>query len=153
MAAGGLVLEDLAESERAERGLEPQALALRVKHVGQYGDHAVALRAGFQKDDLIVRFDDRAARLSESQFLAQALTYPPGHVLQVEVLRGRQTKRLKLPLQYAPPRPFPPCSPCVNLGTPAAALAPRGSSAHPAGAIACGSAGGVDDERPSIVWS
>ena len=61
MACGGLVLEDLADEERSRRGLGAQAMALFVKGVGQYGKHAAAKNAGFQKDDVIVR-DRRASR-------------------------------------------------------------------------------------------
>ena len=73
MGAGGLVLDDLADSERAKLGLAKDRLALLVKHVGEYGAHAVAKRAGFQKGDVIVAVDGQSTRLSETQFLARWL--------------------------------------------------------------------------------
>lgn len=56
MTLGGLRLESLPEDLR-ERKLPSDQLALLVKHVGQYNDHAVAKRAGFLKDDVLIAID------------------------------------------------------------------------------------------------
>jgi serine protease Do len=99
IATGGLVLEDLSDEARKERGLASDKLALRVKHVGQYGHHAAGKNAGFQKDDIITSIDGNAKRMSESQFLAQALKHPAGAKLAAKVLRDGKTVELKLPIQ------------------------------------------------------
>ncbi len=99
IGTGGLVLEDLSDDARRERGIAADALALRVKHVGQYGHHAAAKRAGFQKDDVITSIGDLSGRLSEGQFLAHALTHRDGEKLPTKVLRGGKTVELKLPIQ------------------------------------------------------
>jgi S1-C subfamily serine protease len=99
LGAGGLLLEDLSDDQRKERGIESDALALKVKHVGQYGEHAVAKNAGFQKDDVIVQVGQAEGRWSETDFLAAALEHPRGTKLDVTVLRGEKRVELKLPLQ------------------------------------------------------
>ena len=57
MGLGGLWLEELTGEQRAGSKLPGDAMALRVRHVGEYGEHAVAKRAGFQKGDILVSFD------------------------------------------------------------------------------------------------
>lgn len=100
MALGGLVCEDLPAGERQRLGLADDALALRVKHVGQFGNHAVAKNAGFQKEDVVIEFGGDARRLSESALIAQVLqTRPAGEKVSVTVLRGGKRVPLRLPLQ------------------------------------------------------
>jgi len=100
MAIGGLLVEELTEADRAKVKLPAASLALLVKHVGQYGDHAVAKRAGFQKNDIIVEFDSRGGRLTESQLLAYVLQNKmPGIQVPVTVLRSGQRVELKLAMQ------------------------------------------------------
>src|SRR6266498_4607014 len=67
MAAGGMVLQDATAEERRAARLAEDTLALRVNHVGEYGDHAVAKRAGFKKDDMLVSVDGLTGHLSESE--------------------------------------------------------------------------------------
>jgi hypothetical protein len=100
MGAGGLVLEDLGDADRRKAGLTDSSLALRIKHVGEYGDHAVAKRAGFQKGDVIVELDGASDRLSETGFLAYTVQQKlPRDQLAITVLRGQRRVELKLPLQ------------------------------------------------------
>jgi len=99
MASGGLVLEDLSDRERKRRELSVDSLALQVKHVGEYGAHATAMRAGFQKGDVIVAVDGRRDRWSESQYLAHALGLRPGSKASMTVLRGGKELELELPMQ------------------------------------------------------
>jgi S1-C subfamily serine protease len=99
MATGGLVLEDLSDAERNARDLPADSLALRVTHVGQYGDHAVGKRAGFAIDDVIVAAGDLSQRMSEGQFMRAVLLKPPGSRLPIQVLRGERTMQLELLLQ------------------------------------------------------
>lgn len=99
IATGGLVLEDLTDDARKERGLSRDSLALRVKHVGQYGHHAAAKNAGFQQNDIITAIGDLKDRRTESEFLAYALKHRAGDKLPAKVLRGGKTVELKLPIQ------------------------------------------------------
>jgi S1-C subfamily serine protease len=100
MATGGLVSEDLADEERQRRGLHKTGLALFVKHVGEYGEHAAAKKAGFQKDDVIVQIGDMQDRLTESELIGRILTrYSRGEKLPAVVLRGDQRVELMLPVQ------------------------------------------------------
>lgn len=100
MAFGGLVLEDLSDDERTRRGIGLDACALLVKHVGLYGTHAAAKRAGFQKDDIIVAIDDRAARITESELIGHLLQSRfPGEKARVVVVRGDRKIELALPIQ------------------------------------------------------
>lgn len=100
MATGGLVLEDLADSERNQRGVEKEKMALLVKSVGQYGKHAAAKNAGFQKDDVIVELDGISGRLTEGEVMGRLLqNHFPGERVKTVVLRGKQRVDLSLPMQ------------------------------------------------------
>ena len=100
MAAGGLLLEDLGEEVRRERGLDAQKMALFVKHVGQYGTHAAAKNAGFQKEDVIVEFAGASNRMTESEVLGWLLqNHLVGARVKATVLRGQQRLELSLPMQ------------------------------------------------------
>jgi thioredoxin-related protein len=100
MGLGGLWLEELTDEERDERKLPGGSMALRVRHVGEYGEHAVALRAGFKKDDVVVAFDDRKGRMSESELLAYTVQQRrPGDEATVEVLRDGDRKTMRFKLQ------------------------------------------------------
>ena len=81
--------------------LPKESMALRVEHVGEYGEHAVAKRAGFLKGDIIVSFDGLTGRMSESGLLAYALQEKrPGDEVAVTVLRnGKREKVMKFALQ------------------------------------------------------
>lgn len=100
MALGGLHLEDLADEERARRGLDKEEMALLVKHAGEYGEHAAAKRAGFQKDDAIIELEGRSARVSESRLIGDLLLkYSPGAKVKAVVLRNGERVELALPIQ------------------------------------------------------
>lgn len=100
MAAGGLVLEDLAASDRKKLGVDSDKLALRVKHVGQFGAHAVAKNAGFKVGDVLIDFDGQTARWSESDFLAYGVQKKlPGERVPVTVLRGGMKVEMVLGMQ------------------------------------------------------
>jgi hypothetical protein len=100
MATGGLQLTDLGDEERVRRNLPKDGLALLVKHVGQYGKHAAAKNAGFQKDDVIVALAGDTRRASEGQVIGRLLqTTKPGGKVKATVLRGGQRLELNLPMQ------------------------------------------------------
>jgi S1-C subfamily serine protease len=100
MATGGLLLEDLPDDVRARRNLKTDALALLVKHVGQYGKHAAAMKAGFKKDDVIVGIAGLAGRLSEGEVIGRLLQqHRAGEQVKATVLRGQDRVELTLPMQ------------------------------------------------------
>jgi len=100
MALGGLVLEDLPDDERARRQLRPGQLALLVKSAGQYGKHAAAKNAGFQKADVLVEIDGLSARTTESELLGHLLQkHQSGERVRATVLRAAQRIELTLPMQ------------------------------------------------------
>src|SRR5438309_3291417 len=100
MAAGGLVLEDSTAEERRDAKLPDDALGLRVKYVGEYGEHAVAKKAGFKKDDVLVSVDRQTTHLTESELFRYLLQNKmPGEKISVTVLRGSERINLELPMQ------------------------------------------------------
>ena len=100
MGTGGLLFEPATDEQRRRLGVETDSLALSVKHVGQYGAHAAAKRAGFRKGDVVVSFDGRTEAMSTSQLLAYtAQNTKPGQKVAVVVRRGDQRVELKLPMQ------------------------------------------------------
>ena len=100
MGFGGMKLDDMTDAERRARGLNNTQLALETKHVGKYGEHAVAHRAGVRKGDIIIAFDGVTRRASEEQALAHAMRKRmKGDTLPITVLRGRQKLNFKIRMQ------------------------------------------------------
>jgi serine protease Do len=100
MAFGGMVLADLTDEERKQRSLPIESLGLFVKHVGQYGIHAAAKNAGFQKGDVIVGLEQFNRRMTESELIGIILRdYPAKQRLKTAVLRGSDRLVLEMPLQ------------------------------------------------------
>ena len=100
MATGGLLLKDLSDDERSKRGLSQDQLALRAEHVGEYGEHAGAKKAGFKKEDVIIELDGTKERVTESQLIGRLLEKnSPGQKLKATVFRGDQKLELFIPLQ------------------------------------------------------
>ncbi len=100
MALGGLRIENLPADERRKSNLGDDALAMRVLNVGQYGMHAAAKKAGFQKEDVIVELDGISKTQTECQLIDHLLeTHFPGEKVKVTVLRGQEKKTLELPMQ------------------------------------------------------
>lgn len=100
MILGGLVLEDVAPAAREEAKIGATELALRVKSVGEYGDHARAKKAGFKKGDLVVAFGAAKNALSESALLGWAMNATrPGDQLQVAVRRDGAALTLTLEMR------------------------------------------------------
>ncbi len=86
--------------QREEAKLAGDGLALLVKHVGEYGEHAVAKRAGFQKGDVLVSFDGLTGKMSESELLAYAVqSKRAGDEVAVTVLRNGKRETLKFVLR------------------------------------------------------
>ena len=100
MGTGGLKLQALSEERRKELDIPDDKMALLVMHVGQYGPHAAAKRAGFNKGDIIVAFDGRDDLMRDGDLLAYAVNArKPGERVQVGILRGDRKMQLSLPMQ------------------------------------------------------
>jgi hypothetical protein len=100
MGLGGMALVALGDDERRAAGLPAGGMALRAKHVGEYGDHALAKRAGLQKGDIVVAFDGRDDLTTESQLLAYCLQRKrPGDVVAVTIVRDGERKTLSFAQQ------------------------------------------------------
>jgi S1-C subfamily serine protease len=100
MATGGLKIDALSAEERKQLKLAEDQLALKIKHVGQYGAHAAAKNAGFQANDIIIEFDGSTKPLTETQLFALGMNkYQPGDKVPVTVLRNGKEVALKLPMQ------------------------------------------------------
>lgn len=100
MTTGGMKLEEATDDERKAAGLAADALALRAAHVGQYGDHAVAKRAGFRKGDLIVAFGAETSRRSEAELMTRLVgSTKRGDTLTVKILRDGKPMELPLTMQ------------------------------------------------------
>jgi serine protease Do len=100
MAFGGMKLEDLDETARKARGIGSEVLALEALHVGEYGKHAAAKKAGFRKGDVIVEVAGSTAPLTEIELLAKnLLERKPGEKVPVAVLRDGARVTLEMPVQ------------------------------------------------------
>jgi hypothetical protein len=100
MAFGGMKLDPLPEGERAQAKIPAGQLALKVRHVGQYGDHARAKQAGIQQGDIIVSYDGRTDFTTESQLLAYGMQQKkPGDKVEIGVVRNGAKKTMTVTLQ------------------------------------------------------
>ncbi len=100
MGLGGLWLEEVSGEQRGEAKLAADVLALRIRHLGEYGEHAVAKRAGLRKGDILVSFDGLTSKMSESELLAYTMQKKrPGDEVAVTVLRDGERATLKFALQ------------------------------------------------------
>ncbi len=100
MGLGGMILEPITDAERSAAGVPQGSMALRAKHVGEYGLHAAAKNAGFRKGDIVIEFDGRNDWKSESDLLFHALTNrKPGEQVSVSVLREGKRIDAKIPMQ------------------------------------------------------
>jgi S1-C subfamily serine protease len=100
MATGGMLLKDLPDEDRAKNNLSKDQLALFAEHVGEYGEHAAAKKAGFRKGDILVEIDGISNRITESALIGHLLAkHSPGTKLKARVLRGNAHIELLLPMQ------------------------------------------------------
>lgn len=100
MATGGLKLETLPPEQRARIDIPQNSMALLVKHVGQYGPHATAKRAGFKEGDIIIEFDGQTDLMTDSELLAYGVSHTkPGERIPVKILRNGRPQVLRLPMQ------------------------------------------------------
>jgi S1-C subfamily serine protease len=100
MAFGGMRLDDLTDQERREANLPAGGMALRARYVGQFGDHALAKKAGLVQGDTLVAVDGHTERMSESQLIAELLRRRKlGDVVSVTFLRGGERKTVSFAQQ------------------------------------------------------
>lgn len=100
MATGGMLLKDISDEKRIERGLGRDQMALFAEHVGEYGNHAAAKNAGFRKEDIIIEIDGISKRITESELIGRLLEkHQPGEKVKATVLRGTERLALEFPLQ------------------------------------------------------
>jgi hypothetical protein len=99
MGLGGMKLADLRDEDRRRTGLADDRMALKIEHLGEYGEHAIAKRAGLEKGDVIVAVDNDDRRMTESQLLDYALRRKHrGDAMAVTVLRDGSRKTLSYAL-------------------------------------------------------
>lgn len=100
MVTGGLRLEQMTAADEETLKLNGNAVALRVKHVGQYNAHAAAKRAGFEVGDVLVKVGKWERRMTESQLFAALINaYRPGESVPVDLIREGKRMTLQLPIQ------------------------------------------------------
>jgi hypothetical protein len=94
----GVKFEPLSADEKEKRGLDADDLALVVKGLFGKGGPKVQ-QAGLKMNDVIVAVDDKAAAMTESDFLVYLrLTHGPRDAVKLTVLRGDQRRDLTVPL-------------------------------------------------------
>lgn len=100
MALGGLLLESISAVQRQAAGIPEDGMALRVKHVGQFGDHAIAKQAGVKPGDILVAYDGRDDFATETDVLAYALQQKRrGDRVTLAIARDGHRKEMAIRLQ------------------------------------------------------
>ena len=75
----------MSADEIKDSGLAPDRMALLIDHVDQYGDHSIAKRSGFLKDDFVISFDGRTESMRETEVFAHILR--EGTRVELKVIR------------------------------------------------------------------
>jgi hypothetical protein len=99
-APGGMKLDPLDDDERAEAKIPPGAMALAVRHVGEWVPHDVAKRAGVKRGDILIGYAGRTDLLRETDVLAHGMMeLKPGSTAELRLLRNGKpmTVRITLP--------------------------------------------------------
>ena len=97
---GGAVLEVLPAEERTKLGIGADSMALKVKHAGRYGGHAVARKAGIRPDDIYVSFDGQTGNLSETGLIRHVLGQrKAGDEVEIVYLRDGKRRTAKMKIQ------------------------------------------------------
>ncbi len=100
IGTGGIRFQPVTAVQRRNAGVAPDGMALRIKHLGQYGVHGAAKRAGFKVGDIITRYDSQVSDWTPSQLLGyigqETVT---GQKVAVRVNRAGQILNLTLPIQ------------------------------------------------------
>ena len=100
MATGGVRSRTLADIRRADLGISESDMALLIDHVGKFGKHAVAHRAGVRKGDIILEFDGQRDLMTESQLLEYAMQKKkPGDTVKIVAQRRNSRRTFEIRLQ------------------------------------------------------
>ncbi len=100
MGTGGLKVEPASQSDRRKAKVDASQMALLVNHVGQYGAHGVAKRAGFRKGDIIISYDGQTDLMTSTDLLAYAAQHTKrGEKISVNVIRGGKQMEMTLTMQ------------------------------------------------------
>ncbi len=100
MSTGGLRFEPLGAAQKKEMKIDEDGMALLISHVGQYGKHAQAKRAGLRKNDVLIEYAGRKDLQTESQLMGHAMQQmKPGQVAKFKVLRNGKELTFQFPLQ------------------------------------------------------
>ena len=100
MATGGLTLKPVSDEQRKRLGIADGKMALRATHVGRYGNHARAMRAGMRKGDIVYSFDGKTDLTSETMINEYAVQKKkPGDRVVIQYLRGKQRRSATIRLQ------------------------------------------------------
>jgi serine protease Do len=97
---GGMFPEPLGESDRESGKAPPTGLALRVKHVGKYGPHAIADKAGVKVGDILVAYDGKNEFSREADIFWYVVSQKRvGDQVTMKVLREGKPLEFTIPLQ------------------------------------------------------
>ncbi len=100
IALGGMKLSEVSDDDRSRRGLSKDQMALLVEHVGKYGKHAAAHKAGVKENDIIVACDNITERLTEKQLIARIVEQKfPGDKVKLTVRRSGKESEIIVPVQ------------------------------------------------------
>ncbi len=100
IAFGGMVAESLSDSDRESAKAPPKGMALRIKHVGKYGAHAIADKAGVKVGDILVAYDGKTDFEREADiFWYVASQKRVGDKVTFKVLRDGKPQEFTIPLQ------------------------------------------------------
>jgi len=98
MVLGGMLLENIPSEEL--KTFSNSNMALRVKHVGQFGPHAAAHKAGVIKGDILLAFDGKSDLIRETDIFYYALsTKKIGDSVALKLQRKGKILELKIPIQ------------------------------------------------------
>ena len=100
MTLGGMLLEQLSDADRRRLKMPRSRLALRVKHLGRYGPHGAAWRAGARQGDILFAYDGQTQAMTEWQIMAHAMRKAmKGKRILVRLLRKGKVYDINLPMQ------------------------------------------------------
>jgi serine protease Do len=100
IGTGGAVFQPLTTQERRNGGVNLDGLALRVKHVGQYGAHGAAKRAGVKVGDILISYDSQVDDWAPSQLLGYiGQKTVTGQKVVIRINREGKILNLTLPIQ------------------------------------------------------
>lgn len=93
MVLGAMHLEPLNAVDKAELKLSADAMALKVKHVGQFAPHDRAKKAGVLSGDILVSYAGRTDLQREADLIAYGLNQVKvGESVELGMLRGGEKK-------------------------------------------------------------